>query len=154
MARRAGVYKKGALGLYDIIQTAKANKDFHKAGGIALFIGFVRNETKDKRKVKKLELEAYEEKANEVLERICNDLNRRDGIIDVQIHHLLGEFNVGEELVYVLVAGAHRRELFPILQEAVELYKKEAPIFKKEYIINKEGKTESFWVSEQERKDD
>jgi len=34
--------------------------------------------------------------------------------------------------------------------EAVERYKKEAPIFKKEYIIGKNGKVKGYWVSEQE----
>lgn len=151
MTRIAGVCQKGVLKLAKVIQSAKANKNFPKVGAIALFIGVARGETKNKEKVQKLELEAYEEKANEVLENICNDLNKREGIVDVQIHHLLGEFEVGEELVYVLVAGAHRNKVFPILQEAVERYKKEAPIFKKEYIINKEGKTKSYWVSEKEK---
>ncbi len=68
----------------------------------------------------------------------------------MQIHHLLGEFEVGEELVYVLVAGAHRSSLFPVLQEAVERYKTEVPIFKKEHLVDKEGKTKAYWVSEQE----
>lgn len=150
MTRKSGVHKKNTLKFTDIIQATKENKDFDKAGAMVLFIGVVRGETKSKEKVKKIELEAYEEKANEVIEGICNDLNKREGIIDVQIHHLLGEFEVGEELVYVLVAGAHRKELFPTLQEAVERYKREVPIFKKEYMINEAGKTKSYWVSEQE----
>ncbi len=149
LARKAGVHKKGTLELKDIVQTIKAKKDFHKVGGVALFIGVVRGETKMKEKVRKLELEAYEEKANKVVERICRDLSRREGIIDVQIHHLLGEFDAGEELVYVSVAGAHRTQLFPVLQEAVERYKREVPIFKKEYVTSEEGKTKSCWVSEQ-----
>lgn len=152
LTRKTGVHKKGTIKLTKIIQTAKANKNFYKAGAIALFIGVVRGETKNKEKVKTLELEAYREKANEMLENICNDLNKKEGIIDVQIHHLLGNFEVSEELVYVLVAGAHRNKVFPVLQEAVERFKKEAPIFKKEYVINKEGRTKSYWVSEREHK--
>jgi len=115
---------------------------------LALFIGIVRGEALSGETVKKLELEAYEEKANEVLNNICEDLRKRNGIIDVQIHHLLGEFGVGEDLVYVLVAGAHRHDVFPVLEEAVERYKREAPIFKKEYVIDKDGMMKSYWVSE------
>jgi molybdopterin synthase catalytic subunit len=99
-------------------------------------------------KVQKLTLEAYEEKATEVLENICDVLQNRPGIVDVQIHHLLGEFNVGEELVYVSVAGSHRSEVFSVLREAVEQYKHEAPIFKKEKVIDTEGKSQETWVSE------
>ncbi len=149
MTRKTGVHRKGTLNLTDIIQATKTSKNFHNAGAMALFIGVVRGKNENQ-EVKKLELEAYEEKANEVLENICNDLKNREGIVDVQIHHLLGEFEVGEELVYVLAVGEHRSHVFSTLQEAVERYKKQVPIFKKEYVIDKEGKTKSYWISEQE----
>ena len=67
----------------------------------------------------------------------------------MQIHHFLGEFDVGEDLVYVLVAGSHRQNVFPVLAEAVERYKKEAPIFKKEYVISEKGTRKEYWISEQ-----
>jgi molybdopterin synthase catalytic subunit len=77
-------------------------------------------------------------------------LKARKGIVDVQIHHFSGEFNVGEDLVYVLVAGAHREDVFQILKEAVERYKREAPIFKKEHVITKSGEAKAYWVAERE----
>jgi len=147
---QSGVHEKGAFSLLDIIKNVKSKPYLQKVGAVALFIGIVRGETLNWEKVQKLELEAYEEKANEILSNICSELRERQGIVDVQIHHLLGEFNVGEDLVYVLVAGAHRRNVFPVLEEAVERYKKEAPIFKKEYIIDEKSKTRAYWVTEQE----
>lgn len=148
MAAEVRVHKKGEFSLLDAIKNVKSNKDFQKAGAIALFIGVVRGETVKSEKVQKLEIEAYEEKANEVLANICEDLKGKEGIVDVQIHHFLGEFDVGEDLVYVLVAGAHRKNVFPVLEEAVDRYKKEAPIFKKEYVMNRKGKTNAYWVTE------
>ncbi|KPV63999.1 MAG: molybdopterin guanine dinucleotide biosynthesis protein MoaE [Candidatus Bathyarchaeota archaeon BA1] len=147
---RAGVHKKGRLFLLDILKNTRDEPSFHKAGALALFIGVVRGETSSGEIVKKLELEAYEEKANEVLNSICEDLRERKGIIDVRIHHFIGEFDVGEDLVYVLVAGVHRHDVFPVLEEAVERYKREAPIFKKEHIIDRKGAIKSYWVSEHE----
>jgi len=99
-------------------------------------------------KVEKLELQAYEEKADGVLLNICSDLEKSPGIVNVQIHHLLGEFDVGEDLVYVVVAGSHRKQVFPVLEEAVERYKKEAPIFKKELVTTSRGMKKSFWTEE------
>lgn len=113
-----------------------------------MFIGVVRGETSKNEKVQKLTLEAYEEKANQTLTQICLDLKKKTGIVDVQIHHLLGEFSVGEDIVYVLVAGSHRQHVFPVLEEAVERYKKEAPIFKKEQIVSREGETVEYWEAE------
>ena len=148
MKLNSGVHEKGEISLLDAIEKIKANPRFSEAGAITIFIGVVRGKTKTGEKVEKLEIEAYEEKANEVLRNICEELKKREGIVDVQIHHFLGEFDVGEDLVYVLVAGSHRQNVFPILMEAVERYKKEAPIFKKEYVMGKNGKIRGYWVSE------
>jgi len=148
LVKRTWVHKKGTIGLPSIIENVRACKSFQNAGGIAFFVGVVRNETVNKEKVLKLEIEAYEEQANVALEKICNELKNREGIVDVQIHHMLGEFEVGEELVYVLVAGSHRRDIFPTLYDAVERYKKEVPIFKKEYVINEKGQVKSYWENQ------
>ena len=131
-----------------MINNAKKQPSFKKAGAITLFIGVVREEAKKGEKVEKLQLEAYEEKANQTLAEICDELRKKPGVTDVQIHHMLGEFSPGEDLVYVMVAGSHRQNIFPILQEAVERYKSEAPIFKKEYVITQKGEKKAYWLQE------
>ena len=52
--------------------------------------------------------------------------------------------------MYVVVAGAHRENVFGVLREAVERYKTEAPVFKKEHIVDEAGAEEAYWVSERE----
>ncbi len=142
------VHKKGKFSLNDLLENVKRLPDFYRVGALAIFVGVVRGVTQGNKTVKELELEAYEEKANEVLSNICGGLRKKMGIIDVQIHHFVGEFCVGDDIVYVLVAGSHRTNLFSVLMEAVERYKSEAPIFKKEYIIGEKGEEESYWVGE------
>jgi len=148
LSEKAGVHKKGTFTIQDTLDKIKKDPKYHEAGAIGLFIGVVRGETFDGKKVEKLQLEAYEEKANQVLGKICDDLTKKKGIVNVQIHHLLGEFNVGEDLVYVAVAGSHRTDVFPVLREAVERYKSEAPIFKKERVVDEKGSSAEYWVSE------
>ena len=150
MTAHAGVHEKGTFSILDLINNTKRSVNYEKVGAMTLFIGVTRGETLEGEKVQKLALEAYEEKANEVLTKICDDLSKKSGIVDVQIHHLLGEFDVGEEMVYVLVAGSHRTDVFPVLREAVERYKNEVPVFKKEYIIDAKGSASEYWVSERE----
>lgn len=147
---QAGVHEKESFSLFDLIDNAKRKDNFQKAGAIVLFIGVARGESFDGERVESLTLEAYEEKANEVLAAICGDLKKKPGIVDVQIHHLLGKFNVGEDLVYVLVAGSHRKDVFPVLEEAVERYKREAPIFKKEEAVTEKGEKRTRWLTEKE----
>ena len=146
--KHAGVHPKGTLALADIIESVKKHSDYKKVGAIALFVGVVRGETKQGESVKGLQLEAYDEKADETLEKIFTYLGAKTGIADVQIHHFTGKFELGEDLVYVLVAGGHRENVFPVLREAVERYKSEAPIFKKEHVKDKKGKAKAYWVSE------
>ena len=150
LTKHAGVHEKGTFSVLDLISNTKKSDNYEKAGALALFIGVTRGETLEGEKVQKLTLEAYEEKANKVLAKICDDLSKKPDVIDVQIHHLLGEFNVGEDLVYVLVAGSHRTNVFPVLREAVERYKNEAPVFKKEQVIDAKGSATEYWVSEKE----
>ena len=150
MVDGAGIHEKGTFSLHNLLSSVRDKPNFHKVGALGVFVGMVRGETSGGETVKSLELEAFEEKANEVLEKICEDLRKREGVIDVQIHHFVGEFDVGEDLVYVVVAGTHRQSVFPVLEEAVERYKAKALIFKKEYVIDKEGVTKSRWVSERE----
>ncbi|UCC58509.1 MAG: molybdenum cofactor biosynthesis protein MoaE [Candidatus Bathyarchaeum sp.] len=146
-----GIHKKGELSLSELIKSVKEKADFQKAGAVAMFVGVVRGETVGGENVEGLELEAYEEKANRVLGGICEELKKREGVVDVQIHHFVGEFGVGEDLVYVVVAGAHRENVFGVLKEAVERYKHEAPVFKKEHLVDEAGiSSESYWVSERE----
>jgi len=144
MVKHAGIHNKRELSLFDVLESIKSKPDFPKTGALGVFVGVVRGETIHGEAIKKLYLEAYEERADKVLNDICEELRKRAGVVDVQIHHFVGEFNVSEEVVYVVVAGAHRTDVFPVLTEAVERYKKEAPIWKKEYL--KSGK--SNWVSE------
>jgi molybdopterin synthase catalytic subunit len=148
MNQHAGVHQKGKFDLADLIDNVKSETNFGKAGAITLFIGVVRSESRKGEVVQKLELQAYEEKANQTLKQICDDLRKKPDIIDVQIHHLLGEFSPGEDIVYVLVAGSHRQNMFSTLEEAVERYKKEAPIFKKEHVLTEKGKKKAYWTSE------
>ena len=150
MAEHAGVHEKGTFNIQNLLNNARKNQNFEKTGAIGIFIGVARGETLEGEKVEKLTMQAYEEKANEVLTKICNELTQKKGIVDVQIHHMLGEFNVGEDIVYVSVAGSHRTEVFSVLREAVERYKSEAPVFKKEKIVTTKGETTEYWVSEKE----
>ena len=150
MTSNAGVHEKESFNLQDLMDSIKKSKNYEKTGAIALFIGVARGEDNQGQKVQKLTLEAYEEKADQVLTKISEELSEKPGIVNVQIHHLLGEFKVGDDLVYVAVAGAHRTDVFPVLREAVERYKSEVPVYKKEHIITKQGNASEYWVSEKE----
>jgi len=140
--RKGEIHRKGEISLQKIIDEIKKNSRIDEVGAIACFIGVVRGIGKNGSKVKKLEFEAHEEEANKVLNKICEEVMEKNDVIDVHVHHNIGTLNVGEDIVYVVVAGRHREEVFQALKEAVERFKKEAPIWKREH--TEKG---SYWVT-------
>ncbi|WXG45549.1 MAG: molybdenum cofactor biosynthesis protein MoaE [Candidatus Atabeyarchaeum deiterrae] len=147
--KQSGICKKGELSLDDILRSLRDIPNFGEVGAVGIFIGVVRRKSLDGQEVTKLEVDAYEEKANQSLSRISSDLSKKKGIIDVRIFHNLGEFEPSEDLVYAVVSGAHRNEVFEVLEEAVERYKHESPLFKKEHLMDKTtGKATERWVEE------
>lgn len=141
--RKGEVHRKGEITLQKIVDEIRKNPKINEVGAIACFIGIVRGIGKNGGKVEKLEFETYEEKANEILSKICEEtIGKYSDVVDVHIHHNIGTLNVGDDIVYVVVAGGHRQEVFQALREAVERFKKEAPIWKKEYTD-----MGSYWVT-------
>jgi len=134
--KRTGIDRKGTVTLLDLLELARNNPDALRAGAIVTFSGIVRGYTHEGEKVKKLELEAYDELAEKALEKISSDIRKRPGVVDVLIHHLVGTFNIGEDLVYVVVLADSREHAFSAAREAVERYKKEAAVWKKEYLAD------------------
>lgn len=142
--KRIGIDRKGEVRLEDLLQLARRSPEASRAGAIVTFSGIVRGYTHEGKKVEKLELEAYDELAEKALEKISSDLRSRPGVVDVLIHHSVGAFSVGEDLVYVVVLADSRENAFSTAREAVERYKKEAPLWKKEHLAD----GTSHWVEE------
>ncbi|MEJ2251233.1 MAG: molybdenum cofactor biosynthesis protein MoaE [Candidatus Lokiarchaeota archaeon] len=137
---KSGIYNKGDVSLEELISSVKNGANISKAGAILVFNGIVRESSNTGNAIETLTIDAYDELANRTMERICNDLKQKKGIIDLRIIHLKGKFQISEDLVYVIVASAHREEGFKTLREAVERYKKEIEVWKQEEFLNGNSK--------------
>jgi len=128
----SGIYTKGEINLGSIIKSIKQNYDIIEAGSIHTFTGIVRSTSKSGKPVVSMTIDAYDEIANESINRICEHLKQKKGIIDVKLVHLKGDFELSEDLVYVVVASAHRKEGFEVISKAVEMYKEKIAVWKRE----------------------
>ena len=128
-----------------LIKKARNSPSIRKAGAIGTFTGIVRELAGDE-KTSRLEFEKYEPEASKALDRIRKEIKQKEGILEVLIHHKTGIIGAGEDIVYIVIAAAHRTELFPALSEAIERIKAEAPIWKKEFT-----EKEEFWVQDKEQ---
>ncbi len=132
MKIESGIYKKGTVDFTTVIDSLKTNPQIQSAGSILSFNGIVRNTSKKGKSVRTLTIDAYDEIANQSIQKICRDIKNIKGIIDIKLIHLKGRFNISEDLVFVTVASAHREEGFRALRTAVERYKAEIEVWKRE----------------------
>ena len=110
-------------------------------GGIATFVGTVRNQTKGK-PVVRLEFEAYAPMAIKEMEKIDLQAKKKWNCEAVAIHHRVGILNIKEIAVVIAVATPHRKAAFEACQYCIDTLKETVPIWKKE--IFEDGE---IWVA-------
>jgi molybdopterin synthase catalytic subunit len=138
-----GVYPKNKIDFSQIYSSflKGLKKD---TGSVLSFLGVARLESADgQKRIKLLLIESYEKHANSVLNKICVEIKKKYNLTDILIVHALGSFSAGEPVVMVIVASPRRNKGFMALRDAVERYKKEPALFKKE--IYRDGT--SSWIS-------
>ena len=111
------------------------------AGGTTVFIGTVRNQTKDKT-VQRLEFEAYIPMAEKEMRKIAESVEEKWKALKIVIHHRVGVLQVGEVPVIIAVSTPHRKAAFEACEYAIDTLKETVPIWKKE--IFEDGEE---WVS-------
>ena len=107
------------------------------AGGIASFIGTVRNASRG-RDVTYLEYEAFEEMAEPMLRRLGDELSVKHGLSAVAIHHRIGRVEIGEPSVVIAVSAPHRAAALDACREAIDTLKETIPLWKKEVYVGGE----------------
>jgi molybdopterin synthase catalytic subunit len=128
-----GMYSKQSLNLFDGVNDIQKNVSNKNVGAIVTFIGVSKeSSTVSEKKVKSVTIESYKEEADRTLQKICDEIKQAFSLIYISIIHLEGDFDPTEPIVAVIIASKSREPAFKALQEAVERYKKEPPIFKKE----------------------
>jgi molybdopterin synthase catalytic subunit len=101
------------------------------AGGVAVFVGTVRNQTQG-RPVTRLEFEAYGPMALREMEKIAQSILQQWPAKRVAIHHRTGTLTIGEAAVVIAVSAPHRGAAFAACQYAIDTLKQTVPIWKKE----------------------
>jgi len=119
---------------YNFVQNASC-------GGIALFVGTVRNSTQNKT-VTLLDFSAYEPMALKEMQKIADLALTKFQIHKIAIHHAVGELQIGAVPVIIAVSSAHRKAAFEACEYAIDTLKETVPIWKKEHF--KDGEV---WVN-------
>jgi molybdopterin synthase catalytic subunit len=132
--------------LASLVAEAKRHPDADRSGAIATFTGRVRaKDGDDDDRTTALEFETYEGVADQRMATISEELEAREGVHAVLMHHRTGYIADGEDIVFVVVLAGHRREAFRTVEDGIDRLKDEVPIFKREITVDGE-----FWVHDRE----
>ena len=112
-------------------EIAALRRDDPKIGAVASFIGLCRD-ANDGDVVTKMTLEHYPGMTEKALEGIITEAKGRWKIMDALIVHRVGELKPTDQIVLVVVAGAHRGEAFAACEFIMDYLKTRAPFWKKE----------------------
>jgi len=116
-------------------------------GGVATFLGIVRDTADDGRPVTGLWYEAFDAMAIAEFETIAGEARDRFGDVALAIVHRVGELRVGEIAVAVLAAAEHRAAAFDVCRYAIDELKSRAAIWKQERYAG----GDAAWIGVQRR---
>lgn len=106
-----------------------------RVGAVASFVGTVRD-VNDAAKVSTLTLEHYPGMTEKALAAIVHDAKARFDILEALVIHRVGELKPTDQIVLVVVTGAHREAAFDACRFLMDYLKTRAPFWKKEVTPN------------------
>ena len=103
------------------------------SGGHSLFLGQVRADEKEGKRVKAIEYTAYEAMVEAEADKIKKSvLAEFDDVRSKDIFHSTGTVKAGEVSLLVVVSAGHRQQAIEGCSKTVELIKERLPVWKKE----------------------
>jgi molybdopterin synthase catalytic subunit/molybdopterin converting factor small subunit len=108
-----------------------AEVEDERAGATATFVGTVRAQSRG-RQVVRLEYEAYEGMAENVMADLAEQLNERYDLCAIAITHRVGVCEIGEASVAIAVSAPHRQDALAACKDAIGTLKETVPLWKKE----------------------
>ena len=126
------VFVEGAITPEFIANSIAKHHTKTTIGAHDIFLGQVRADELDGKKVGAIEYTAYEAMANQKFQEIREATFEQFDLSCMHIYHSLGKVAVGEICLFVFVSSPHRKAVFEALHHVVEEIKKEVPVFGKE----------------------
>jgi molybdopterin synthase catalytic subunit len=117
---------------FDIgVEIAALRRGNPGVGAIASFIGCVRDVNAGD-PVSKMSLEHYPGMTEKAIDAIIAQARTRWNILDALVIHRVGHLKPMDQIVLVIVTGAHRGDAFAACEFIMDYLKTQAPFWKKE----------------------
>ena len=130
------IFTQGPIPASFIADSIQKHDTKTNIGGHSIFLGQVRADEIEGKKVTAIEYTAYEEMALEKMHVIREDIFAKYPLVCMHVHHSLGRIGAGEICFFVFTSSAHRKAAIDACTETVERIKTELPIWGKELFDN------------------
>jgi molybdopterin synthase catalytic subunit len=127
------IFYEGAITPSFITESIGKHNTQTGIGGHSIFLGQIRADEKEGKKIASIEYTAYKEMALEKMSGIREDIFAKYPINCLHVHHSLGKINAGEICFFVFASSTHRKAAIDACTETVERIKSELPIWGKEF---------------------
>ena len=131
------VFKEGAISTDFIANSIAKHQVKTGIGAHNIFLGQVRADIIDNKKVTAIEYTCYQEMANTKFHEIREATFEQFNLTCMHIYHSIGVVDTGDICLFVFVSSPRRKEVFRALEYVVEEIKSKAPVFGKEIFEDK-----------------
>jgi molybdopterin synthase catalytic subunit len=128
------IFVQGAIQPSFIADSIQKHSTKTNIGGHSIFLGQVRADDIEGKKVTAIEYTTYEEMALEKMHVIREEIFAKYSLTCMHVHHSLGLVASGEICLFVFTSSAHRKAAIDACTECVERLKAELPIWGKELL--------------------
>lgn len=113
-----------------------------KVGGVAMFVGLVRDFSQTSEDVRRMTLEHYPGMVEKELERLVEEVSQRWELLGHVLIHRYGVLELGEPIVLVMTAAARREASLSACSFLIEWLKTRAPFWK----LEEDSQGKERWV--------
>lgn len=126
---------KGPIGNDEVSRAIYLHSKAKNRGAHASFLGQVRDDEINGKKVVAIDYSAYEEMVGQEMDKIKAEIfETYNDVQGIYIKHSIGVVKVGEMSLFVLVSAGHRVEAFKAIADCVNMIKARVPVWKKELL--------------------
>jgi len=126
------IFVQGPIAASFIAESIHKHSTQTEIGGHSIFLGQVRADIINGKKVSFIEYTSYEEMALEKMHVIREDIFSKYTLTCMHVYHSLGKIAAGDICLFVFTSSAHRKAAIDACEETVERLKAELPIWGKE----------------------
>ena len=126
------IFVQGPIPASFIADSIQKHNTKTEIGAHSIFLGQVRADLIDGKKVASIEYTTYEEMALEKMHLIREEIFSKYDLTCMHVHHSLGKVGAGGINLFVFTSSPHRKAAIDACEEVVERIKKELPVWGKE----------------------